>query len=126
MIIEFNLANLIFVVAGLLSGFWALAKIISKQNHTIVNARFDTHEKLDSVHYASLEKRLNNIESTAQLDSNQWQRIERELLTLKADIPVHYVRREDYIRGQSVLEAKIDGLGMKMENAQLRAARPLD
>jgi hypothetical protein len=126
MIVEFNLTNLIFVVAGLLSGFWALAKIISRQNHTIVNSRFDTHEKLDSVHYASLEKRLSDIELTAQVESNQWQRVERELLTLKAEIPVHYVRRDDYIRGQSVLEAKIDGLGMKMENAQLRASRAMD
>ena len=39
---------------------------------------------------------------------------------LKAELPVAYVRRDDYIRGQSVLEAKLDGLATKIENAQLR------
>lgn len=126
MIVEFNLANLLWVISALLAGFWALAKIISKQNTAIVNGRFDTHEALDAVHYTQLEKRLDGIELTAQVEANQWQRVERELLNLKAEIPVHYVRRDDYIRGQSVLEAKIDGLGMKMENAQLRATKPLD
>ena len=37
-------------------------------------------------------------------------------------MPLHYVRREDYIRGQSVIEAKLDALGSKLEAAQLRAA----
>ena len=60
------------------------------------------------------------MESTNRDESNQWQRIEREMLLFKAELPVHYVRREDYIRGQSVIEAKLDGLAMKLENAQLR------
>lgn len=64
-----------------------------------------------------LDKRLDAIDA----DAGQWQRIEREFLQFKADIPVHYVRREDYIRGQSVIEAKLDGLATKIENAQLRA-----
>ena len=36
-------------------------------------------------------------------------------------MPLHYVRREDYIRGQSVIEAKLDGVADKLEKAQLRA-----
>jgi len=123
MIVEFNLANILWVIFALLSGFWAMAKVISRQNHTIVNTRFDNHELLDAANNKELKRRLDGIETTAKAEANQWQRIERELLNLKAEIPVHYVRREDYIRGQSVLEAKIDGLGMKMENAQLRAAK---
>ena len=34
-----------------------------------------------------------------------------------------YVRREDYIRGQSVIESKLDGLALKIENVQLRAVK---
>ena len=32
-------------------------------------------------------------------------------------------RREDYIRGQSVIESKLDGLALKIENVQLRAVK---
>ena len=42
-------------------------------------------------------------------------------MKFQADLPLHYVRREDYVRGQSVLEAKLDGLADKIEKAQLRA-----
>ena len=33
---------------------------------------------------------------------------------MQRDMALHYVRR-DYIRGQSVVEAKLDGLAMKIE-----------
>ena len=48
--------------------------------------------------------------------------LEREMLQMKADMPLHYVRREDYVRGQSIVEAKLDGLATKIDNVQLRAA----
>ena len=41
-------------------------------------------------------------------------------MELKAHLPDHYVRREDYIRGQTVLENKIDKVAMQLENIQLR------
>jgi hypothetical protein len=36
--------------------------------------------------------------------------VERELLRLKAQLPVDYVRREDWIRFSNTLEAKLDAL----------------
>lgn len=58
----------------------------------------------------------------ARSESGNWARIERDLLAMKADLPLHYVRREDYIRGQSLIEAKLDALGNKLDVMQLRAA----
>ncbi|MBJ3229777.1 hypothetical protein JGB83_23460, partial [Salmonella enterica subsp. enterica serovar Stanley] len=43
---------------------------------------------------------------------------EREFLEFRADLPLHYVRREDYLRGQAVLEAKLDALYSKIELIQ--------
>lgn len=36
--------------------------------------------------------------------------LERELLQLKAQLPVEYVRREDWIRFSNTLEAKLDAM----------------
>ena len=49
--------------------------------------------------------------------------IERELLQLKATLPVEYVRREDWIRFSNTLEAKIDAMRaeVRAEIADLRA-----
>jgi hypothetical protein len=49
--------------------------------------------------------------------------IERELMQLKATMPVEYVRREDWIRFSNTLEAKIDAMRaeVRAEIADLRA-----
>lgn len=121
MIIELNLSNLIFIAFGAIAGFWTLMKVIALQNQRFLKGQFDAHEQLEIVNRASLNRRLDSMESASRTESSQWQRVERDLLKLKADMPLNYVRREDYIRGQSVIEAKLDGLGTKLENAQLRA-----
>lgn len=53
----------------------------------------------------------------------QFQPLERDLLSLKADLPMMYVRREDYIRGQTVIEAKLDALFNELKNVQLQGAQ---
>ena len=49
--------------------------------------------------------------------------VERELMQLKATMPVEYVRREDWIRFSNTLEAKIDAMRaeVRAEIADLRA-----
>ena len=127
MSIEFNLSNIIFTLIALLSGVWALIKIIAVQYGTGIKRdlqeQFKTQEVTSKAHYLQLNTRLDVLDSAAKADAGQWLRVERELLNMKAELPVHYVRREDYIRGQSVIEAKLDGLGTKLENAQLRALK---
>lgn len=71
--------------------------------------------------FGALSHRLEKIEEENRDEASQWQRVERELLRFQAELPMNYVRRDDYIRGQSILEAKLDGLAGKIENIQLRA-----
>jgi hypothetical protein len=40
---------------------------------------------------------------------------EKGLLSLLAKLPLEYVRREDWIRNQTVIEAKLDALAAKLE-----------
>lgn len=103
MTIELNLGNLIFILIALIGAFWTLVKVIVSQ-----------YEK-------SLDTRFATLSETMEKDQELTRKLEREFLRMQADLPLHYVRREDYIRGQSVLEAKLDGLGTKLENAQLSA-----
>lgn len=126
MIVEFNLSNIIFVIIAGIGGLWALMKVIALQYRNDIKRELGEHFRVQDItstaQYDKLNTRLDTLDASAKADTGQWQRVERELLTLKADMPVHYVRREDYIRGQSTLEAKVDGVGMKLENALLRAS----
>ncbi len=93
---------------ALLSGFAAIifgaGRLIAAQFEARINERFDVLQKAR--------------EAEAQGISN----LERDFLRFQADLPLHYVRREDYVRGQSIVEAKLDGLATKIDNAQLRAS----
>lgn len=84
---------------------------------------FDTVLRHLNANHLQLTERLGAIEEANREEARQWQRVERELLELKADLPMRFVQREDYIRGQSVIEVKIDALAMKIENMQLRGIR---
>jgi hypothetical protein len=51
--------------------------------------------------------------------------VERDILRLRADLPLKYVRREDWIRFGNTLEAKIDMIRAEMREqlAELRRER---
>jgi hypothetical protein len=70
-----------------------------------------------------IDQRFNMLEAAHRNEANEWQRIDRDLMNLRAELPLHYVRREDYIRGQSVIEAKLDALAGKIELLQIRRAQ---
>lgn len=123
MTVQLELWHLVLLLLSALGGFWTLTKIIASQAQKHLDERFTTQEQARRSNHDQLAKRLDGIESANREESNQWQRVERELLRFQADMPLQYVRREDYIRGQSVIEAKLDGLGTKLENAQLRALK---
>ena len=68
-------------------------------------------EERQAARFASLEQSL-------QQSASSWGELEKELMRFKADLPLNYVRREDYIRGQTVIEAKLDALYNKLEVVQ--------
>lgn len=80
-------------------------------------------EKRQSVKDDALQSRLSSIDAALKTANGEFGRLEREIMQLKADLPVQYVRREDWVRGQSVLEAKFDGLAARIENALLLKGR---
>lgn len=97
---------ILFCIA-LVGGFAGLVKILFMQFDKGLDKRFE-----------AMGRRLDGIET----DAKEWLRLERELYQLKADMPLHYVRREDYVRGQTVIEAKLDAVATKIENIQLKGA----
>lgn len=48
-----------------------------------------------------------------QSDKNH--KIEKDILRLRAELPVEYVRKEDHIRFETVITAKLDALGCMIE-----------
>jgi len=55
-------------------------------------------------------------------DSRKWTQVEMQLLELRVELPERYVRREDYIRNQAVIETKLDRVFERLENLRLQGA----
>jgi hypothetical protein len=53
---------------------------------------FSKAEERQAARFASLEQSL-------QQSASNWGELEKEFMRFKADLPLNYVRREDYIRG---------------------------
>ena len=122
--IQLELWQLLAFGVGLLVAFlgcvFGAARWYFEANETRLAERFDAISKANDnglKHIAETVRR--HIEEDGRL-LEQIPRMERQFLEFKADLPLNYVRREDYIRGQSVIEAKLDALAVRMENAQLR------
>ncbi|MGA0610552.1 hypothetical protein [Caldimonas sp. KR1-144] len=113
--IQIELWQLITLLITLLLAFFgavaAAGKMLLDQTGRSLDERF-----------TKLQDQLDEIQEANREEAKQWKRVERELMELKAELPQRFVMREDYVRGQSVVEAKLDGLAVRIENLQLRTA----
>jgi mannose/fructose/N-acetylgalactosamine-specific phosphotransferase system component IID len=57
-----------------------------------------------------LKKTLTNLEAADEKNTKQIEKVEEKLNDLKADLPLLYVTREDYIRIMNRVEDKLDQL----------------
>jgi len=115
----------LFVAAGAImttfvGALWAVGKVLIKQVMARLDERFQAMETARIEASRHWDNKFAALEQAASANEQEWRRVERDVLTLKADLPLHYVRREDYVRNQTVIEAKIDGLAIRLENAFLK------
>ncbi|HEL3749993.1 hypothetical protein JY409_03395 [Stenotrophomonas maltophilia] len=68
---------------------------------------------------SSIDQRMTGFERAAE----GWRDQERQLLQLRAELPERYLRREDYIRGQTVIEAKLDAINSDIKTIQIQGAK---
>ena len=122
MTLQIDFWQLLGLLLGGLGALWGVVRQGLAQSQRHIEERLALQDTAREAHHRALAGRLDGIEAVNREEAAQWQRIERDLLRMQAEMPLHYVRREDYIRGQSVIEAKLDALGSKLEAAQLRAA----
>lgn len=108
------------IITAAIGVLWTVGKLFLKQMTERLDERFAAMEAARAEAGKHWDLKFRGLEQSAEGIEQEWRRIERDVLTLKADLPLHYVRREDYVRNQTVIEAKIDGLAIKLENILLK------
>ena len=114
------------VILLLLSFFGFVAgagKLLLGQIDQRLETRFKAMEEARQLSTQHWDERFAALITQSREDCDAVRQLERDLMGLRAELPERYVRREDYIRGQTVIEAKLDSLALRMENIQLKGVR---
>lgn len=94
---------------GLMKAFGFLMARVVTQFEARLDERFLALERARAEGRKGLEERLMRVDAKQE-------RIDGELRELLISMPDKYVRREDYVRRETVIEAKIDRLGLQIQN----------
>lgn len=97
--------SLLGAVAVLIGGFWAIGERMF--------SRFEGH----------VEQQIGSMQKTIQVESSARLQLEKDLLRLQAALPEKFVAREDYIRNQTVIEAKLDAIASEVKVVQIQGAK---
>lgn len=85
-----------------------------------LDKRFAAQEGLREEGAKALRGTIEAYTAQGKVTAQQVTKLEREFLEWKAEMPLQYVRREDYVVGQSVIQARLDALYSKVEVVQLQ------
>lgn len=100
------------MLAGLASFFLmalaGLSKLLLSQFAQKIDARFDAQEEVRKQSAARWEQQFRSLDDSQR-------RFDKEMADLRLELAKQYVRREDAIRDQTVIQAKLDALAAKVE-----------
>jgi len=113
------LIGLLITFLGCVFGF---AKVLGGQIDKRLDEKFQAQETAREAGAKSLREHIDRYIALGDRTATQVTNLERDFLKWQADLQVHYVRREDYVRGQTVIEAKLDALYNKLEVVQIKGA----
>lgn len=120
MTIQVDFWQLVSLLIAFISASFGAVKVLLAQFDKRLEVQLEAQKEARDAERLHWDSKFAAIEAASREEAGQWQRVERELMALKAELPLHYVRREDYIRGQSVIEAKIDALALRIQNMALK------
>lgn len=122
MTVQVEFWQLITLLLSFLGFLFAAGKLLLSQIDRRLNDRFETIEKAREEGQATWRQTFTQHLEEERRETDLMRNIEREFLRFQAELPLQYVRREDYVRGQSVIEAKLDALYSELKFVQIKGA----
>ena len=137
MTIKVEFWQLVTLMLSFLGFCFAAGRVLLSQTSLRLDQKFESLEAIRSEAAKSWEAKFTDMMNHRQSEMDRtreelseyrkeakgFQELEREFLKFRAALPIEYVRREDYVRNQTIIEAKLDALALKIENLQLKGVR---
>lgn len=122
MTVQLEIWHLVMLLVFFFGAVGAFAKALGAQIDKRLDEKFKAQEEAREAGAKALRDHIDRYIALGDRTATQVTNLERDFLKWQADLPVHYVRREDYVRGQTVIEAKLDALYNKLEVVQMKGA----
>jgi predicted Holliday junction resolvase-like endonuclease len=116
MTVQFELWQLI----TLLLSFFAAVGLAFRLFLSLINQGLDDRFKAMKEASATANNNLHEELKRQGRDIQKMQDLERQFLQFQAELPNQYVRRDDYIRSQTVIEGKVDRIMQMIGSLQIK------
>lgn len=120
MTVQLELWHLITLLLAFFSCVGIFGKVLLDQVEKRLDGRFKAQDEARETGSKALRETINQHLDDERKTAAQMLSLERDFLMWKAELPLQYVRREDYVRNQTIIEAKLDAVALKIENLQLK------
>ncbi len=120
MTVQMEFWQLVSLLITFLGFLFAAGRVLLAQIDRRLDERFKAMDNAREQAARHWDEKFGAVIEQNRREAEGWQSLEREFLRFQADLPLQYVRREDYVRGQSVIEAKLDALYNKLEVVQMK------
>ncbi|AZN69294.1 hypothetical protein [Acinetobacter junii] len=97
------------ILASVIGSVVGMVKVLGNQINSNIQQNFE-----------STNQKIEEVAKQAAKGQEEIRALERQFLEFKADMPFRYIARDDYIRGQTVLESKLDAVAEKLEKVQIK------
>ncbi len=101
--------QILVAAAAIIGGYWALAKLLVAQFNRGLDQRFAALDAARKEGQRQWDERVRRNETKVE-------EMERDLRKILIELPREYVNRSDYVRRETVIEAKIDQLSLRIQN----------
>lgn len=115
--------QLISLFIAFVSGMVAAGRMLAAQIDKRLETRFVAMEVARQESTTHWDGKFAAVLADQKEGTEAWRSLERDFLKFRGDLPLEYVRREDFIRNQSLIEAKLDGIALHIQNLQLQRTK---
>lgn len=109
MSIQLEAYQIFLILATVIGSVVGMIKIMGNQ----VNKNIDQN-------FLSTNQKLEDVANQAAKGQEDLRLLERKFYEFQISMPHHYVARDDYIRGQAVIEAKLDAQYEQLKSVQIQ------
>ncbi len=110
-------------VAVIVGGAWILLSVSARQFDRRLEEKFAGMETARQASSAQWQENFDMLLRDREEEKKEWRRVERDLNDLRIELPKEYVRREDHIRFETVINAKLDSVAAKLDLQNERVKR---